>query len=183
MQKLGKLISVIKKVSHDFQFYDICKKSCMTYIMYSHNLNQIIAIKIPNRSHYISKELARIYLQSTRKSIEKILGESICKKSYVLNVLISNNLTKSCFELVAIDQDKKNLDMLFNIKKPSDEEKILSTIFKALSTKCQSWVLQIKNGCKNLNVEPFKDVKKKIQDIERAVDIFHYESLKSKRYK
>lgn len=180
MQKLGKLIYTLRKASSDFQFSSVHKKSCMTYLMYSAKLNQIVAIKIPNREFYITKGLALKYLQFTRKTLFKEYGQSICKKAYVLNILISDKLTKSCYELIAIDVDKKNFDMLFIPKKPSDEEIILGAIFEALSTKCQSWITHIKTGCKNKNIAPFNDVRNKIKDIEKAADIFHQEFLRSK---
>lgn len=146
--------------------------------MYSLKLNQIIAVKFPNREHYITKGIARQYLQSTRKTIFSELDSSICENAYVLNVLISSRLTKSCFELIT-SGNQNNMDMLFNPKKTKEKE-ILCIIYQALATKCKTWSNSIKQGCKNKKVNPFRKVKDKIQDIDRAADIFEVESIRLK---
>jgi hypothetical protein len=186
MDPLGRVIGVCKKASPDFKYFPVAKKSCMTHILYSSRLNQIIAIKFPNREHYIPKNIAFSYLQSTRKTILAELGKSVCRDAYVLNILISNRLTKSRFDLITTDDKKKNMDMLFNPKKTKDKE-ILKAIFQALATKGRRWLKRIKERCEDKKIIPFSEVRRKIKDIERAIDIFHLESVRlrnsSEKYK
>ena len=177
----------------DFQFEYIHKKDCLTCVMYSQILNQIVIIKFPNRKHYISKKIARDYLQSNRKIIENKFGKSICREVYILNILISDRLTNNSFDLISSNSNK-NMDMIFNPKK-TNNEKIIGTILKALATKCKKWYDKFKTSCKkphskfvdtpqgslhiDKTIRPYGVVLKKIKALENASNIleFSYKKL------
>jgi len=176
----GALINNLKRISVDFEFFDYHRFNCSTYIMYSPSLNQIIAIKFPTREHYIPPSLAQKYLQRTRECIENKVGNG-CKKAYTLNILISDRLTKSCFDLISTKSMQKNMDMLFNPRKTKDKE-ILATIFKALFTKFKKWSDEVRNGCKKSDKKrPYGAILDKINELERVAYRFeskHYENKK-----
>ena len=165
MEILGMLIFHLKKASSDFQFHSYHKKSCLLYIMYSRILNQVIALKFPNRRHYISGGMARQYLQSTRRTSEDTLGKSTIRDTYVLNILISDRLTEQCTRDIVKKSTDKNLDMAFNPKRTSEEE-ILRVILGALATKFRSWRNELYDGCKKKKVKPYGHVKDKIDALD-----------------
>ena len=179
----------------DFQFEYIHKKDCLTCFMYSKTLNQIVIIKFPNRKHYISKKIAQGYLQSNRKIIENKLGKSLCRDVYILNILISNRLTNNTFELIS--SNNKNMDMVFKPNKKTTNEKILSAILKALTTKCKSWHDKIKTRCKqphskfvntlqgsyqvDKTIRPYGAVLEKIKVLENASNFLEFSYKKLER--
>ncbi len=183
MELIGKLVPSLKKASSDFTFDYIHKKSCLTLLCHSQDLNQIVAVKFPNRSHYISIKLARDYLQATRRLIDYKFSPSVLKDAYVLNVLISDKLTKSCFELISTSDN--NMDMVFNPnRRKTNYDIILGTILKSIYSKSVKWIDKIKksfrkpviknvksyHGSKEFKdyIEPYGPVKKKIKVLEKA---------------
>ena len=193
MELLGKLIYYLKKASPDFQFHNSFKKSCSTYIMYSQKLNQVIIVKFPNREHYISPRLATKYLEASRENARKTLRLPHNHNIYILNILISDRLTKSCSSLVT-SGNHENMNMLFNPRRTKNIE-ILRTIFGALAKKFRTWCSQIKKSCnkpiskyhstskgiirKDKIIEPYGPVKEKIANLDRAADILEVASTKS----
>lgn len=163
--------------------------------MYSQKLNQIVIVKFPSREHYISPGLASKYLEASRKTAEKTLRLPRNHDIYVLNILISDRLTKSCSSLVT-SGNHENMNMLFNPKRTMDME-ILCTISKALAKKFRNWSNQIKKKCNepipkyhstskgmirvDKRIEPYGPLREKIADIDRAADILEVASIKSVR--
>ena len=80
LDTLSKLITILKKASPDFEFMSNHKSGLMTHIAYSEVMNQIIAIKFPNRKDYISPGTALKYLQGTQKVIFDLFGNDYIRK-------------------------------------------------------------------------------------------------------
>lgn len=179
MELIPGLMGPLSKIG--FTFDQPFKLNCSTLLCDSQNLNQIVAVKFPNRRHYISTKLARDYLKSTRRLIEYKFSPAFLKEAFILNVLISDKLTKSSFKLIS--PEGRNMDMLFNPKRTNNDI-ILGTILKSLYTKCENWENKVKSNCKKPIIEykdsqygsietktyikPYGEVAKKIKDLEKA---------------
>lgn len=192
MDFLGAIISALRHAYpvNDLIYEPYFKKGCATHILISNKLNQATVIKIPSREHYITKSLAHKYLEASRLLLQQKLGLKKYQQVYILNVLISDKISKSCYELVK-PPALENMDMIFNSKKLTKEE-ILAAICKALSTKFSLWAQSIKKtatkpkkeiqqtryGIKEVvrRIKPYGPVLEQIRDIEQAAD-----RLKSKQ--
>ena len=99
-----------------------------TRVIYSENLNQIIIFKFPSRKAYISQATVRKYLQFNRTYLKENFAPKILNKAYVLNIVVSEQITKpackSCKSLGNYKQ--RNKDMAFN-PKYTDGNIILNT--------------------------------------------------------
>lgn len=129
--------------------------------------------------------MAHKYIEASRLKLQKQFPNDTYRSCYILNILISDRLTKSCFDLITPGK-LENMDMLFNPKKTSNKE-IVSTILQALATKFRSWSDQLKKSCnkphyeyKNTSkgtvridkrIEPYGPIREKIENIDRAADI------------
>lgn len=169
---VGRLSFILKQASDDFYFDDFHKSGCWTMFCCSPRLNQVIVIKFPSRVHYITKKLARQYLQNTRKLVEEKVGTAFFKKAYVLNVLISSQISQPCcLELADIKYDQRNLDMVFNPREVS-EIKIVQAICKALATKTGSWHDKIRQTCVDKKIKPYGNRQLKIKYLNHASQVF-----------
>lgn len=166
---IGKIISIMKKASKDFEILTIHKSGCMLYIMISMNLKQIVAIKFSSRKHYITKALAVKYLQSTHKTIDSVAIPKLRKEAYVLNILVGDHISPSCSELVNVKL--KNMDMVYNSKRV-DDVKIIQSICNALYHKTESWAEKIKKSCNDKGIRPYGPQKLTINRLNIAMNVF-----------
>jgi len=172
-------------------YANVFKKGCSTHMWYSSRLKQIVVIKFPSRKHYISPKQAGTYLENSRKDARKMLCSEKAEGIYILNILIGEQLTKSCYKLVKPGENE-NMNMIFN-PKITDTDEIFGTITRALATKFRAWAESIKKSCnrkrlvyhetsngkirKVKKIKPYGPVKRQIADLERAADILevvHY---------
>lgn len=163
---IGKIISILKKASKDFEMLTIHRSGCMLYIMILKDLRQILALKISSRKHYITKALAFKYLQNTRKTIDKVIVYGL-KDTYVLNILVGQ-ISPSCRELVNVNS--KNMDMVFS--KNMDDEKIIQAICSALYHKTELWSEKIKKSCVDKGIRPYGPQKMTIKRLDIALNVF-----------
>ncbi len=168
---IGKIIKILKKADNSFEILTFHKSGCMLYIIVSMNLKQIVAIKISNRKHYITKALASRYLQNTRKTIDGAITDKLRKDAYILNILMGDQISPSCYDLVKVTHGLKNLDMVYNLKK-IDDAKIIQGICNSLYHKTETWIEKIKKSCSDKGIRPYGKQKMTIKRLDAAMDVF-----------
>jgi len=164
---------------NDLVYNTVYKKGCFTHMWYSSRLKQVVVIKLPSRKHYIAPKQAGTYLKNSRKDVLDMLYSEKAEGVYILNILIGNQLTKSCYKLVKPGEDE-HMNMIFN-PKITDTDEIFSTITQALATKFRSWAESIKKSCNRpkmvyhetskgrirteKRIKPYGHVKRQIADL------------------
>ena len=131
------------------------------------------ALLIGNR---VCKEANGSFIISTvQPTVMKLITisqlESILKKAYVLNILVSNKLTSNAVKnLVNMDYSQRHMQMVFNPNITNDT-KIVFTILRALSKKFKKHRKTIYAGCQKKHKKPFGDVNTKLKEMDKTIDI------------
>ena len=173
---VGKIISITKKTDFAFEMETISRRGSMLYVIILPNIRQIIALKVTSREHCITRSLAFKYLQSTRRTLDDIISPKLRKEAYVLNILVGDAISKSCYELLSKEHRQKqnidkNMDMVFSSKRKDDSE-IIQSICKWLYLKTQHWKDKIEYKCKRQAVPPYGQTKMTLKRLEKAIDVF-----------
>jgi len=173
MDLIGSFIAVFRKSLPDFKYTQNFRDN--NIIFFSKILNQIICIKYSKRKHYIHPNLAHKYMERSRRDMQRKLGLDFYRRAYILNVFIADNLTSSCFKMVK-KPELQNMDMIF-CTKHLVEERIVSTVLKALSNKLTRWHNGIVTSVRNSNVDsPYGIVKEQLNQIDLANELMQWSS-------
>lgn len=176
IELLKNLESYFRNQLPKFEYKSNQRDNCI--IFFSKNFNQILCIKYAARKHYISEGLAWRYLERSRNEMRRVCGQNLYSTAYILNILIGDNLTKSCFNLSSINKkgNYRNIDMVF-CTKFIFEDKIASIITRALSQKFEMWSRSIKSSLHSKNMkEPFGVVKDKLEDLNLLAETLKWSS-------
>jgi len=173
MDLIGEFVSSLRRSLPDYELKTDFQ--CKAFIFSSKALNQVICIKYIQGKKCISLNRAHQYLEANRKAMQRKLGRAFYRKAYILNVLIADNLSKNCYELVSNPAKEKlrNMDMVFSTNRTSKEQ-IVATVLKALVRKFERWRDDILEGCRAKKVKkPYGHLKKKIKQIDDAIHELH----------